>query len=86
LSSRNENSSVRVRIFGDDHVVKGDASDQYVHRLAGILDEHMKGVQRNNPSLTRYRVAVLVALNLADQLEKLKEEHKELLQLMEEAN
>ena len=48
-----------------------------------MIDEQMKDVLQN-PNLPRHRAAILVALNLADELEKLREEHKELLNLIEQ--
>ena len=49
------------------------------------MNERMVEVQKSNPLLPRYRVAILVALNLLNELEKLRAEHEELLALMEEA-
>lgn len=85
LSSR-EITSVRVQIFGEEHIIKGQASMEYIKDLANFVDERLEEVQRNNPMLPRHRVAILVAINLANELEKLKGEHQELLELLEEAN
>ncbi len=78
--------TVRVCIGGEEHPIKGDASVEYIRSLAHIVDTHMKSIQEGNPKLTRHRVAILTALNLADELEKVRAEYKELLQIMEEAN
>ena len=48
--------------------------------------ERLLKCRENNPLLPRHRVAILVALNLLNEREKLKAEHGELLALMEEAN
>jgi cell division protein ZapA len=78
--------SVRVQILGEEHLIKGDASAEYIKKLAHEVDTHLRKVQHNNPTLPRHKVAILAALNLADELEKLRLEHNELLKLMEEAN
>ena len=79
-------TSVRVQILGEEHVLKGRGSDEYIKNLAKLVDARVEEIQRNNPMLPRYQVAILVAINIANELEKLKAEHQELLALLEEAN
>lgn len=78
--------TVKVRIAGEDHSVKGKATPEYIEELAKIVDTQMKQIHKQNPNLTRHRIAILAAINLADELQKVKAEYKELLQIMEEAN
>lgn len=86
MSSTGEVTSVRVQIFGEEHIIKGQASQEYIEELALSVDIRLEEIQKGNPMLPRHQVAILVAINLANELEKLKEEHKELLALLEEAN
>ncbi|HHY09794.1 MAG TPA: cell division protein ZapA [Firmicutes bacterium] len=83
---REEPTSVRVQILGEEHLIKGRASREYIEELARLIDTKMTETKKTNPMLPRYRVAILVALNIANDLEKLKKEHEELLALLEEAN
>ncbi len=85
LAERESSVSVRVRIGGEEHPIRGDASAEYIQKIARIVDQRLAAVQNSNANLTRFRAAILVAINLADELEKIKEEHSELLRLMEEA-
>jgi len=85
VTTEQEVRSVRVRILGEEHIIKGQASEEYIKSLAAAVNERLLEVQRSNPLLPRHRVAILVALNLLNELEKLKTEHEELLALMEEA-
>ena len=85
MSTAQEVKSVRVQIIGEEHIVRGQASEEYIKALAASVNERMVEVQKSNPLLPRYRVAILVALNLLNELEKLRAEHEELLALMEEA-
>ena len=78
--------SVRVQSLGEEHIVKGQASEEYIKTLAASINARLEEVQKSNPLLPRHRTAILVALNLLNELEKLKAEHEELLALMEEAN
>ncbi len=77
-------TTVKVQIGGEDHAIKGDASDQYIQQLAKLVDKRFQEIKERNPNLTRHRIAILVALNLADELEILKKEHQELIELMDE--
>lgn len=86
MSLKREITSVRVQIFGEEHIVRGRASAEYIKGLAAAVDARLQEVQVNNPMLPRHKAAILVALNIANELEKLKEEHEELLALVKEAN
>ena len=78
--------SVRVTILGEEHLIKGDAPVEYIKKLANYVDAHLRNIHNNNPTLPRRKAAILAALNIADELERLRKEHNELLQLLEEAN
>ena len=71
MSGDQEVRSVRVQIFGEDHIIKGQASEEYIRDLASLVDSRLQEVQKLNPRLPRHRVAILVAINLANELEKL---------------
>ncbi|HBN96141.1 MAG TPA: cell division protein ZapA [Firmicutes bacterium] len=86
MSVDHEVRSVRVQIFGEEHVIRGQASEEYIENLAALVDSRLEEVQKNSPLLPRHRVAILVAINLANELEKLSAEHEDLLALLEEAN
>lgn len=86
VSSAPETISVRVQILGEEHIIRGQASQKYIEDLTALVDARLEEVQKSNPMLPRHQVAILVAINLANELEKLKSEYKELLALLEEAN
>lgn len=86
MSSTQETTSVRVQIFGEEHIIRGQASQEYIEGIALLVNARLEEIHQSNPMLPRHQVAILVAINLANELERLKEEHKELLALLEEAN
>lgn len=86
MSLEQEIRSVRVQILGDEHIIKGQASTEYIENLASVVNSRLEEVQKSNPLLPRHRVAILVAINLANELEKLRADHEDLLALLEEAN
>lgn len=76
---------VRVRIDGDELSIRGQASEEYVRELASIVNSRIEEVRRNHPNLPRHHAAILACLYLADEAYKLRQENKELSQLLEEA-
>lgn len=75
---------VTVSIFNEEYVVKGEENSEYIEMLASYVDRRMKMIQQRNPNLSGTKVAVLTALNLADELNKLQEDYDELVKNMEE--
>lgn len=75
---------VTVRIFNEEYVVKGEENPEYIEMLASFVDRRMKMIQQRNPNLSSTKVAVLTALNLADELNKLQEDYDELVKNLEE--
>ena len=64
--------SVRVTILGEEHLIKGDASPEYIKKLAHYVDAHLRKIHNQNPTLPRHKAAILAALNIADELERLR--------------
>lgn len=60
--------SVVVHIGGQRYVVRSDADEAYVQTLAGYVDERVKEVQKSSKPVTSQSLAVLAALNVADDL------------------
>lgn len=75
---------VVVSIFDQEYVVKSQEEEQYVRELAAYLDRKMRDIQEKSPHLTPHKVAVLAALNLVDELFKVRREYEGLLELIEQ--
>jgi cell division protein ZapA len=65
---------VQVEIFGQTYAVKSGGDAAYVQKLAAFVDEEMKDVSRASGAVDSLRVAVLAALNLADECFRLRQE------------
>ena len=65
-------SLVHVEIFGQTYAVKPGTDPGYVESLAATVDEQMKDVSRASGAVDSLRVAVLAALNLADECLRLR--------------
>jgi len=67
-------SLIHVEIFGQTYAVKGGTDPAYVEQLAAFVDEQMKEVSRTTGAVDSVRIAVLAALNLADECFRLRRE------------
>lgn len=64
---------IRVEIYGQTYAVSGGLDPAYVEQLARTVDDKMRTLQRQTDTLDTRRLAVLAALNLADELRQMKE-------------
>ena len=63
-----ETMSVTVNIFGQTYTLKGGADPDYVQDVAAFVDERMKEVSENSSASSTTKVAILAAVNIADEL------------------
>ncbi len=80
----NTTNRVTVEIFNQEYIVKGNENAEYIEMLAAYVDRRMRMIDQRNHSLSTSKVAVLTALNLADELNKLQEDYDELVKVLEE--
>lgn len=65
-----------VEIFGQMYNVRSSADPERTNRVAEIVDEKMHAIADRGGSADSYRIAVLAALELADELTRLRDEHE----------
>ena len=83
---KQEEQKVSVEIYGELHVIRGKGSENYIKDLATDVDKRMREIAMKFPRLAAHQVATLVALNLADEVAKLKEEQKTVMDMLGENN
>jgi cell division protein ZapA len=66
-----KNSSVRVEIFDQAYNLRGSDAD-YIIKLAEYVDGKMRAVAEATSTVDTMRLAVLAALNIADEYHMLK--------------
>jgi len=57
---------IEVNIFGNDYTVKTDADAEYIQKIASYVDEKMGEIVRTTKTVSTLNVAILAALNIAD--------------------
>jgi cell division protein ZapA len=61
-------TSKEVEIFGAVYSVRGNEDPEYLQTLADLVDRKMREVAEHVSTADPARLAILVALNLADEL------------------
>ncbi|MDH4100089.1 MAG: cell division protein ZapA [Nitrospirota bacterium] len=69
---------IKVAIFGQDYMVRGDADAAYVTSLAAYVDGKMREVASKVSDASASRVAVMAALNICDEMFKMKKQQAKL--------
>jgi len=77
-------TKVDVEIFGENYVIRGTETREHVLMLANYVDKKMKQISNRNPRLSASKVAVLTAINIADELSKLQEDYDNLVKVIED--
>ncbi len=64
--------SVKVTIYGTEYPVSGEADSDYIHEVAEYVDGKMKEVADTLSVKSTTKVAILAALNITDELFRLR--------------
>lgn len=69
--------TIDVEICSQRYSIQGEAEEDYVKRLAGYVDEQMRGLSKSMKTATMSKLAILAAINITHQLfqaERMREE------------
>ena len=81
-----EKNSVKVNILGSEYALKSDADPEYVSDLASYVDQKMEKLQQGSSIHVPLKIAVLTAVNISDELFRLKRKHEKLVKEIESAS
>ncbi len=74
---------VDIKVFGQTYTVKTDAEEDHIQEVARYVNEKMDEVLKKTRSVSTMNVAILTALNIADDLLREKERRIALLREIE---
>ncbi|HMK59643.1 MAG TPA: cell division protein ZapA [Dissulfurispiraceae bacterium] len=75
--------SIEVTILGQNYLLKGDVSREYMKQLSEFVDYKIREVFRRSPGTTPLKASILTALMLADELHRIKKDHASVKQSIE---
>jgi len=77
-------STVMVEILGENYALKGDVDPEKIMEVAQYVDLRMKQFAKANPRLPTAKIAVLVALNLAEEHLRLEKDYRQMMGMLKE--
>jgi cell division protein ZapA len=77
---------VNVEIMGQNLTVASDIGEERVKDLARSVDGMIKNIRAGTQAVSSVHLAILAALNFADELERLRQEHEALVEHIEAMN
>ena len=69
---------LKVRIYGAEYSIRGEADANYIKAIAEYLDSKMREVDKNVRVDSSLKVAILASLNIADELFRERQEKEQL--------
>jgi len=78
-----EQQRLKVDIFGHQYTLRGSGETERLQRLAQRVDQKMHDLFAQNPRLDVTTLAILTALNMAEELDELVAEYNSLLDALE---
>ena len=70
--------AVKVEIYDQTYHIRGELDEEYVAELAAFVDAKMRSVAEATRTVDSLRMAVLAALNIADELHALRERQRQI--------
>ena len=62
-----ENNKVKVRIYGQEYTIAGEKDEETIRKIAGHVDEKMRQLGRSFSNNGQGALAVLTAINIAEE-------------------
>jgi cell division protein ZapA len=69
------NQACEIEVYGHRYTIRGEAGESYVRELAKQVDERMRTLAAKMKNVTALQLAVLTAINLADELNQATKQH-----------
>ena len=61
-------SRVKAHIYGEDYTIVGESDAEYIEKISTYVDARMKDLAKQNPKYSKTSLAILTAVNIADEL------------------
>lgn len=77
-------TKVTVEFLGEQYPIKGDAEAERITRVAVWLNDRMKKIAQSNSRLSSRQIAIMTAMNLADDYLKLEADYRALMEMVKQ--
>ena len=79
-----DTEGIRVIIYDQEYYVRGDMDEEYIQKLGNFLDAKMRAIAGRTRTVDSLRLAVLAALNIADEYHQAKARYEETTKRVDE--
>lgn len=69
--------TIKVEIYNQTYNIRGDGNNEYIQQLAAYVDVKMREIASSTLTVDSLRVAILAALNIADELHQLRKRQEQ---------
>jgi len=73
----------QIRVLGEDIAVLSDSGDEHVEAVVNYVNERVKEIQVTGRTINTLHIAILAALNIADEYHKMKGVQEDICHQME---
>ena len=73
-----------VEILGQRFTISSEAEEGYMLKVAGYVDGKMQELMQASKPVAKSNVAMLAALNIADELHRLKDSHEAMMNRLDQ--
>ena len=80
-----DSKMISVNIYGQDYMLKSEADQKYINRIVKLVEEKMKEIEETglDSNSQQLKIAVLAAMNIADELLQSKDSKDKLISSVE---
>ena len=78
-----ELNKVTVNILNESYGLRTDRDAEYLHALAAEVEERIRELRKQNPSLTASKAAILLCLETLDERSRSQQQYEKLLEELE---
>ena len=75
---------IRVVIYDQEYYIRGDMDEEYIQKLGKLVDSKMRAIAGRTRTVDSLRLAVLAALNIADEYHQVKARYEETTKRVDE--
>jgi cell division protein ZapA len=75
---------IRVVIYDQEYYIRGDMDEEYIQKLGKLVDTKMRAIAGRTRTVDSLRLAVLAALNIADEYHQVKARYEETTKRVDE--
>lgn len=75
---------IEIKVMGQKFMVRSESSEEYINAVAGFVDQKITEIVKGSKSVASLNVAILAAMNIADEFMKYKEQKDKQVTKVEE--